>query len=68
MMGDGVADIKAIRAAMYAVGYTGLSEVEIFSANNWWKREPDVVLDTMIERFHNIADLPNKDKFTSEYT
>ena len=55
MMGDGVADIKAIRAAMYTAGYSGLSEVEIFSVNNWWKREPDVVLDTMIERFHKYC-------------
>ncbi len=55
MMGDGVADIKTIRAAMYTAGYSGLSEVEIFSVNNWWKREPDVVLDTMIERFHKYC-------------
>ena len=55
MMGDGVADIKSIRAAMSDAGYNGLSEVEIFSANNWWKQEPDLVLDTMIERFQNFC-------------
>jgi sugar phosphate isomerase/epimerase len=30
MMGDGVADLKAIRAAVEGAGYTGPSEVEIF--------------------------------------
>lgn len=30
MMGDGAADIKAIRAAVEAAGYTGFQEVEIF--------------------------------------
>ena len=52
MMGDGVADIKSIRTAMKDAGYVGLSEVEIFSINNWWKQEPNVVLDTMVDRFH----------------
>ena len=55
MMGDGVADIKAIRSAMDNAGYTGVSEVEIFSVNNWWRRDPNVVLDTMIERFHRFC-------------
>jgi sugar phosphate isomerase/epimerase len=30
MMGDGVADLKAIRAAVKGAGYTGSSEVKIF--------------------------------------
>jgi sugar phosphate isomerase/epimerase len=30
MMGDGVADLKAIRAAVEGAGYTGSSEVKIF--------------------------------------
>jgi sugar phosphate isomerase/epimerase len=30
MMGDGVADLNAIRAAVKGAGYTGPSEVEIF--------------------------------------
>ena len=46
MMGDGVIDLPLIRSWMEAVGYRGLHEVEIFSRNNWWKREPDEVLAT----------------------
>jgi sugar phosphate isomerase/epimerase len=46
MMGDGVVDLKRIRSWMTRAGYRGLHEVEIFSANNWWKRDPDEVLAT----------------------
>ena len=53
MMGDGVADLRAIRRAVEDAGYKGVCEVEIFSAENWWKRDPNEVLDTMIERFRN---------------
>ncbi len=55
MMGDGVADLKTIRAAVEAAGYAGPCEVEIFSANNWWKRDPDEVLDVMVERFRTVC-------------
>ncbi len=51
MMGDGVADIAALRQAVEGAGYKGLSEVEIFSADNWWKRNPNEVLDICVERF-----------------
>lgn len=51
MMGDGVADLTAIRRAVEAAGYAGPCEVEIFSAENWWKRDPAEVLDVMIDRF-----------------
>ena len=44
MMGDGVIDLKLIRSWMDACDYRGFHEVEIFSANNWWKRDPDEVL------------------------
>ena len=50
MMGDGVIDISAIRKAVEAAGFAGLNEVEIFSAKDWWKREPDDVLRTIVER------------------
>ena len=46
MMGDGVIDLPLIRSWMEAHGYRGFHEVEIFSANNWWKRDPDEVLAT----------------------
>ncbi|MER9335789.1 sugar phosphate isomerase/epimerase [Mesorhizobium sp. M0293] len=55
MMGDGVADLRAIRAGVEGAGYAGPCEVEIFSANNWWKRDPGEVLDVMIERFHSLC-------------
>jgi len=44
MMGDGVIDLKRIRGSMVEAGYSGFHEVEIFSKENWWKRDPDDVL------------------------
>lgn len=55
MMGDGVADLKAIRRAVEGAGYTGPCEVEIFSAETWWKRPPDEVLDIIVERFQTVC-------------
>lgn len=55
MMGDGVADLRAIRAAIEEAGYQGPCEVEVFSANDWWQRDPDEVLDVMIERFRSVC-------------
>ena len=54
MMGDGVIDIPQIRGWVEAQGFAGYSEVEIFSAHNWWQRETDEVLATCIAR-HRIA-------------
>lgn len=50
MMGDGVIDIRAVRALVEAQGYAGYSEVEIFSSRDWWLRDGGEVLDTCIER------------------
>lgn len=50
MMGDGVIDIQGLRSATEAAGFTGLNEVEIFSADNWWKRDPDEVMRTIAQR------------------
>ncbi|MFV0384006.1 sugar phosphate isomerase/epimerase family protein, partial [Paracoccus sp. (in: a-proteobacteria)] len=55
MMGDGVADLRAIRAAVEGAGYDGLCEVEVFSAGNWWKRDPNEVLDVMVQRFRTVC-------------
>lgn len=55
MMGDGVADLKSIRHWVEQAGYTGQCEVEIFSAENWWIRPPEQVLDTIIERFRTVC-------------
>jgi sugar phosphate isomerase/epimerase len=50
MMGDGVIDISRIWRAMVSAQYDGLVEVEIFSSRDWWKRDPDEVVTTAIER------------------
>jgi sugar phosphate isomerase/epimerase len=50
MMGDGVIDLPRIRTWMEAAGYRGMHEVEIFSAQNWWKRDADDVLTTCRQR------------------
>lgn len=55
MMGDGVIDLKGIRAMIEAAGYTGPQEVEIFSRDNWWKRPSDEVLATCLERFKTVC-------------
>ena len=54
MMGDGVIDIRAVRAAVEAQGYAGYSEVEIFS-NDWWDRPMDEVLRTCVERHRTVV-------------
>jgi len=54
MMGDGVIDLALVRSWMGEAGYRGFHEVEIFSARNWWKRDPDEVLMLCRER-HQTA-------------
>ena len=46
MMGDGVIDIRSVRAAVEAQGFAGYSEIEIFS-NDWWSRPMDEVLQDL---------------------
>jgi sugar phosphate isomerase/epimerase len=53
MMGDGIIDLRSIRAVIEEAGYDGPQEVEIFSAENWWKRPGEEVIATCIERFHS---------------
>lgn len=55
MMGDGVIDLPGIRAMIEAAGYHGPQEVEIFSAQNWWKRPGEEVLATCLERFRTAC-------------
>ena len=44
MMGDGVIDVPQIRGMVEDAGYTGFTEVEIFSSANWWKRPMEETL------------------------
>jgi sugar phosphate isomerase/epimerase len=54
MMGDGVIDIKSVRAAVEAQGFSGYSEIEIFS-NDWWGKPIDEVLQTCIARHRSAV-------------
>lgn len=53
MMGDGIIDLAGLWAQVQAAGYQGPIEIEIFS-DDWWAKEPDVVLDTALERCRMI--------------
>ena len=55
MMGDGVIDIPGIRGLVEAAGWDGLREVEIFSARDWWTRDPDEVVRTVRERYRTAV-------------
>jgi len=55
MMGDGVIDIPRLRGLAEANGFDGLNEVEIFSELNWWKRDADEVLATIVERAATVC-------------
>jgi sugar phosphate isomerase/epimerase len=50
MMGDGVVELKKIRGWVEDAGFTGFSEVEIFSNLDWWQRPGAETLDVCIER------------------
>ena len=55
MMGDGIIDLRGIRRMIEAAGFQGPQEVEIFSAENWWKRPGDDVIATCIERYRSLC-------------
>jgi len=55
MMGDGVIDIPRIRSLLQRAGYAGFHEVEIFSELDWWRRDPDEVLETCKERHRRFC-------------
>jgi len=55
MMGDGVIDIAKIRQWVEGTGFEGYHEVEIFSAQDWWKRDPRDVVRTCIERHSKVC-------------
>jgi len=55
MMGDGVIDLPRIRGWVEEAGYSGYTEVEIFSKNNWWQRDPDEVLQICLQRMSSVV-------------
>ena len=55
MMGDGVIDLPRIRSWMQHAGYAGFHEVEIFSELDWWRRDPDQVLETCKQRHQRFC-------------
>jgi sugar phosphate isomerase/epimerase len=55
MMGDGVIDLRMIRALMESANYNGPVEVEIFSSLDWWKRPMDDVLAMCSERLQTVC-------------
>ena len=55
MMGDGVIDLARIRGWMDRAGYTGPIEVEIFSARNWWRRDPAETVAIARRRFADLV-------------
>ena len=50
MPGDGVIDNRRLREWMEDAGFRGSVEVEIFSEKNWWRRDPDDVVRTILDR------------------
>ena len=54
MMGDGVVDLCAFRDMIEGAGFHGPQEVEIFSRDDWWTRDPDEVVRTCVERYRAI--------------
>ena len=55
MMGDGAIDIRKIRRMVEAAGYAGFIEAEIFSKDDWWRRDPDEVLRIIAERYRTVV-------------
>ena len=54
MMGDGIIDLRGLRARVEAAGYQGPIEVEIFS-EAWWQQPIDAVIRIVIERFRSVV-------------
>ena len=55
MPGDGVIDLKHIRRLVEATGYGGHCDVEIFSTQDWWTRDPAEVLRICLERHQTVV-------------
>jgi sugar phosphate isomerase/epimerase len=54
MPGDGIIDLSALTKQVQAAGFTGLPEIEIMSARDWWKRDPNEAVRICVQRFAAI--------------
>ena len=54
MPGEGIIDNRLIRSWMEKAGFQGSVEVEILSEFNWWKQEPEVVLQSIVKSLPNL--------------
>ena len=48
-------EIAKVRAMVESTGYDGHIDIEIFSAQNWWEREPSEVLRICLERHQTVV-------------
>lgn len=55
MPGDGVIDLRTLRAEVEDAGYASWVEIEIFSASDWWQRPMEEVLATCVERMTGLC-------------
>jgi sugar phosphate isomerase/epimerase len=55
MPGDGIIDLRRLRGMVEDAGYRGHCDVEILSADDWWKRDPDKVIRICIERHRTVV-------------
>jgi len=54
MPGDGVIPLRELGAQVRAAGFDGFDELELFSERDWWRRDPDEVIDVAIARHRKI--------------
>jgi Sugar phosphate isomerases/epimerases len=54
MPGEGIIDNRLIRSWMEKAGFQGPVEVEILSGFNWWKQDPEVVLQSIVKSLSNL--------------
>ena len=52
MPGDGMINLIEWRKMLEKVGFLGPVEIEIFSKNNWWNRNPDIMVKQVISRMN----------------
>jgi sugar phosphate isomerase/epimerase len=55
MMGDGVIEIATIRGMLEDAGYAGAVEAEIFSRDDWWRRDVDETLAVCAARLQAVC-------------